>query len=125
MKPNPRVEQLEREVAVLRATIKAMQADPGDIPFKGCGDHSCIACEGPGGMGTNGGCRCSYDRLRQAAIWWRRVAQFRQCTVQGLRMSTAALEAADELALGLRLLPSVPDHVRAALDVFTEVRGGS
>jgi hypothetical protein len=85
MKPTAREEQLERENKMLRAQIERMRADPGDVPFIGCGDHSCITVDGPGGMATNGGCRCDEITLRRAVMWWRRVAQFRQATIQELR----------------------------------------
>lgn len=102
MKVNPRVEQLERENKMLRAQIERMRADPGDVPFFGCGDNSCITVDGPGGMGTNGGCRCDETKLRRAMMWWRRVAQFRQATIQELKKDGIALSAADNLVQILR-----------------------
>ena len=80
---NTRVEQLELEVTMLRSQIARMQQAPGDIPFAAC-DNSCI-CARPTGMATNGGCRCDERKLRQAVSWWRRVADFRQVTIQELR----------------------------------------
>jgi hypothetical protein len=79
-----REEQFIRENKMLRAQIAKMRADPGDVPFAGCGDNSCITVDGPGGMGTNGGCQCDAVALRRAALWWRRLAQFRQATIQEL-----------------------------------------
>lgn len=36
-----------------------------DVDLEGCGDHSCVVAK-PGGMGTNGGCRCERVHLRRA-----------------------------------------------------------
>lgn len=44
-----------------------------DIIFsgmRGCGDHGCVI-EKPVGMGTNGGCRCVYDRSIQSRVFSR------------------------------------------------------
>lgn len=42
-------------------------------PPMGCGDNGCPA-RWPGGVGTNGGCRCSPPELRQACARWRKYA---------------------------------------------------
>lgn len=80
---NPRVEHLEREVAMLRREMEIMRKDPGDVPFGAC-DNSCV-CATATGMATNGGCHCDANKLRRAVMYWRRVAQFRQITIQDLR----------------------------------------
>lgn len=92
-KSTPREDTLEREIRLLRNWIDAMKIDPGDMPLQGCGDGSCIVAKGPGGMHTNGGCRCDERRLRQAVMWWRRVAEFRLVTIDEMRK---AKEPTDE-----------------------------
>lgn len=79
---NPDVERLERENAMLRASLRRAHEQPGDIPFAGCGDSSCITTPGRGGQHTNGGCRCDERALRRAVQYWRRVADQRQALIQ-------------------------------------------
>lgn len=78
---NPELERLEREIAMLRASLRRAHEQPGDIPFAGCGDHSCDVAQ-PCGMGPNGGCRCDERMLRRAVRYWRQVADQRQATIQ-------------------------------------------
>ena len=91
-KPNPQVEALTRECRILRDTIARMRADPGDIPFSGCGDSSCLTRSGNGGVCTNGGCHCNERELRRAVQWWRRVAVFRLATIEELREQALAAD---------------------------------
>lgn len=80
---NPVVELLQRENGFLRTQIQKMRENPGDIPFLAC-DHSCV-CATATGMATNGGCRCDEQKLRCAVQYWRRLAEFRQITIQSMR----------------------------------------
>lgn len=80
---NPTVVALRRENEILRAQIERMRQEPPDVPFVGC-DNSCVVAR-PGGMATNGGCRCDEAKLRRAVQWWRRRAEFLQVTVQEMR----------------------------------------
>lgn len=94
---NYRVEQLERECDMLRKQIAARSIDPGDLPVAGCGDNSCVVAR-PGGMATNGGCRCDDRTLRWALSYYKRLAAFREETVHDLRDEVAGLRA--EMAMG-------------------------
>lgn len=94
---NPQVEALEREVRLLRGQIAEMRRDPGDMPFKACGTSCAIANFG-GGMSTNGGCQCGERELRRAARHWRRVAEFRQVTIQEMRARDCIVAVQDLLA---------------------------
>jgi hypothetical protein len=78
---NPRVEQLERENSILRRILDENKKDPGDLPCRGCGDHSCVV-RSPSGMGTNGGCGCSDRELRRALMWYKRRASFLEETIK-------------------------------------------
>jgi len=88
---NPEVERLERELAQLRQSEDARRKGPGDFPVLGCSDNSCEV-RAPGGMGTNGGCRCEARELRRALRWWRRKAEFLETTIREMRDSHAAAE---------------------------------
>ena len=79
-----RIEQLEREVRYYRDQLANIRRDPGDMPVTGCGDNSCILAR-PTGMATNGGCQCDPLALRQAVVYWRRLAEFRLATICELR----------------------------------------
>jgi hypothetical protein len=72
-------------IAMLRKQLDDLRKDPGDAPFTGCGDTSCVVAMTTG-MATNGGCRCDGVTLRNAIHYWRRVAQFRQETIRELRV---------------------------------------
>jgi hypothetical protein len=87
---NPRVEQLEREVATLRKMLASSQADPGDMPCAGCGDNSCVVRH-PTGMATNGGCRCEARELRRAVMWHKRRATFLEETIKELMITQREL----------------------------------
>lgn len=78
---NPEVERLEMLLETQRKQIASMLADPGDFPFTGCGDNSCIVAR-PSGMATNGGCRCDVHRLRSALNYWRRRSVFLEETIR-------------------------------------------
>lgn len=78
---NPQVELLQREVDILRKMLKERQTDPGDIPFIGCGDNSCLVSQSQG-MATNGGCRCELPKVRRAMLWWKRRAAFLEETIR-------------------------------------------
>lgn len=81
---NPQVEQLEREVAMLRSDLRRIRTDPGDCPVVGCMDGSCLV-EKPQGMHTNGGCRCDERKLRHALQWWKRRSQFLEETIKTMK----------------------------------------
>jgi hypothetical protein len=80
---NPQVERLERENAILRRILDEKRKDPGDLPCRGCGDHSCVV-KSATGMGTNGGCHCSERELRRALQWYKRRASFLEETITEL-----------------------------------------
>ncbi len=92
MRRNPEIERLEMEVASLRRQLAERQKDPGDLPFAGCGDSGCCVAR-PGGMATNGGCRCERVELRGALHWWKRRATFLEETVRQQRDELAPLVA--------------------------------
>ena len=96
-RPNPRIEQLERENAFLRRHIDDLRREPADIPF-GAGDNSCI-CARATGMHTNGGCRCDEKRLRTAVGWWRRRAEFLQITIIEMRNVDAVKQYDETVAV--------------------------
>ncbi len=77
-------QRLVDEVAYLRKEAAERRRAPVDMPVEGCGDNSCEVRH-PGGMATNGGCRCSPREVRRALRWWRRRAAFLEETVRELR----------------------------------------
>lgn len=83
---NPRIEQLEWEVATLRRMQAESNKDPGDMPCTGCGDSSCIVRH-PTGMHTNGGCNCEARELRRALAWYKRRAKFLEETIKELMIT--------------------------------------
>lgn len=64
---------------VMRETVRTLgrllEGVPVEAPPRpmGCGDNGCPA-SWPGGLGTNGGCRCSLPELRQSCAAWRKYA---------------------------------------------------
>ena len=93
-KKSYQVESLERECASLRAQLKRMLQDPGDVPFVAC-DNSCACATPSGGMMTNGGCRCDERKLRMATRYWRRRAQHLQAVIQDMRDGYGCCSACD------------------------------
>lgn len=123
-RPSAREDQLERENKFLRDDLARVRQDPGDIPMTGCGDGSCIVAR-PTGMHTNGGCRCDERRLRQAAMWWRRRAQFLVETVRELRTQVVPGDATavQKIVVAAQVWKSVRDEASPALtssDKWTE-----
>lgn len=58
----------------MHGLAEALGALPPDRPTpSGCGDNSCVIRR-PGGMATNGGCRCAMHEVRAGASEWRRYA---------------------------------------------------
>lgn len=89
------VERLQAAVDMLKRDIVRMTADPGDMPVTGCGDNSCVVAR-PGGMATNGGCRCEAPVLRRALAYFKRLAIFRQETIRELRGQPEPSATAEE-----------------------------
>jgi hypothetical protein len=83
-RPNPEVERLERENALLRKQIQRFYEDPGDLPVSGCGDNSCEVQQASG-MATNGGCCCDERTVRRALRFYKRRCQFLQETIRVMR----------------------------------------
>jgi hypothetical protein len=81
---NPTVDRLERENAMLRASLARLRATPPDCPILGCCDHGCECVEHTG-MGTNGGCQCDERSLRRALRWWRGYVAFQRATIEEQR----------------------------------------
>lgn len=110
---NPEVDSLTRENDELRRQLAELRRDPGDLPVTGCGDTSCVVAT-PQGMATNGGCRCDPHTVRQALQYWRRLARFRERTIQEMRtQGSAVVEALDKLTSGsfaLEVRCTFPDH---------------
>ena len=77
-------DRLEAQVRMLQEQIASMRVAPGDSPLVSCCDHCCVVAARTG-MGTNGGCQCDERKLRRAVMWWRRVAEYRQVTIQEMR----------------------------------------
>lgn len=61
------------EMALGGARRAAMGREAPTRPAVGCGDSGCPA-SAPGGMRTNGGCRCEAPNLRRAVAAWRAYA---------------------------------------------------
>ncbi len=93
---NPQVEALEREITLLRKLDEERRRDPGDLPFTGCGDNSCLLTQ-PRGMATNGGCRCSATEIRRALMWWKRRSRFLEETVRELKDEGPYYDALEKL----------------------------
>lgn len=81
--------RLERDARNLGALLHAAQRPE----IEGCGDNSC-ECRSPGGMATNGGCRCDDRRKRAALLAWRGYAMALEARMTFA--STAASEAMEE-----------------------------
>jgi hypothetical protein len=88
MRKNPEVERLEEIIATLRRAEAARRVPAADIPVAGCGDNSCDVAS-PGGMATNGGCRCNEMTLRRALRWRTRQVDFLTVTIQDMRADHA------------------------------------
>lgn len=86
--------------------------------LEGCGDHSCVIAK-PGGMGTNGGCRCERVHLRRAV----HVLRERLRAVEAER-DLARLRAIEEAATEalLRLAPSFAMMDPVVFKAVTDLR---
>lgn len=103
---DPRLVELERMVASLRAQLDERRRAPGDLPFVGCGDNSCVIVT-PSGMATNGGCRCEARELRFALQHFKRRIAFLEETVRELRVKRAETER-DEALQVARFTSALP-----------------
>lgn len=81
---------LERDARNFGAMLHAAQRPE----IEGCGDNSC-ECRSPGGMATNGGCRCDDRRKRAALLAWRGYAMDLEAR---MTFATAAVFEATEEA---------------------------
>lgn len=61
------------ELARIRALVGDLSPEREPTLSLGCSDSGCPAAR-PGGMRTNGGCRCELREMRAAAGAWRRYA---------------------------------------------------
>jgi hypothetical protein len=86
------LEILELQNKSLRDKISSLRIDPGEFPFHGCGDNSCVLIQ-PQGMGTNGGCRCDERALRRGVLWLRRKIEFQALSIQDLKRELALAES--------------------------------
>jgi hypothetical protein len=106
------IRELDDEIAALRERVAELEGAMSAYRQFGCGDNSCVFGS-PGGMATNGGCRCFelLPRDEEGRATKRRL----QNGILSLRIELETLKACANLAQ-----PSTVGLVRVALDSAIE-----